>query len=257
MASVHPDARIGNNVTIEAFAFIDAGVEIGDNCHIHPHTCIKSGVKMGNNNIIYPGCVIGADPQNFRWKGEQTFCIIGDNNKIHEQVIINRSVHEGKATQIGNHSHIMAQSHLGHDTKVGNYCVIGNGVKIAGNTEIDNYTILSSGVIIHENCNVGEWVLIKGGCRVNSNVPPFVIMAHNPITYYGVNAFVMRNGDISEQEIDDIAKCYRHVYQCNSSLQNAINRIREDIADCPVRKKLLDFIKKHDMKLAGLPALYD
>ncbi len=253
LAYVHPDAKIGDDVTIDAFAYIDAGAVIGDSCHIHPHTVIKTGVTMGRDNIIYPGCVIGADPQDFRWKGEKTRCVIGDGNKIHEHVIINRSIRADKATRIGSYSHIMAQSHVGHDSVIGDYCVLGNGVKVAGDVTVGNYSILSSGVIVHEGFSIGEWVLVKGGCRVTGNVPPFVIMAHNPITYYGVNAYLMRKGHKTEQDIDDIAKCYRHIYQCNSSLRNAVIRIREDIADTEVRNRVLEFIDAHDMKLAALP----
>ena len=103
----------------------------------------------------------------------------------------------------------MAQSHIGHDSSIGDHCVIGNAVKIAGDCKIDNYSILSSNVLVHEKCEIGQWALIKGGCRVNNNVPPVVIMAHNPISYFGVNAFILRRANKSEELIDEIAKCYR------------------------------------------------
>ncbi len=108
LAHVDPTAKIGENVTIHPFAYIDADVEIGDNCEIMSYTSIIHGTIMGRNNKIYQGSIIGADPQDFRWKGEKTFCIIGDNNVIREHVIINRSIHEGKATRIGDDSFIMA-----------------------------------------------------------------------------------------------------------------------------------------------------
>ena len=70
--------------------------------------------------------------------------------------------------------------------------VIGNNVSIAGDVEIGECSILSSSVVIHENSRVGDWVLIKGGCRITGNVPPFCIMAHNPTSYFGVNATILR-----------------------------------------------------------------
>lgn len=253
LAFVHPEAKLGANVTIDAFAYIDKDVEIGDGCHIMPHASIIGGTKIGKNNKIFHGAIIGADPQDFRWKGEKTFCIIGDNNRIHEQVIINRSIRKEEATRIGNNSFIMAQSHIGHDTVIGDHCVIGNAVKIAGDCKVGNYSILSSMALLHEKCEIGEWVLIKGGCRVNSNVPPFVIMAHNPISYYGVNAFVLRKGNKSEDTIDEIAKCYRHIYQCSTSIFNALKRIEADVEPCPEREMVIDFVRSHDLKIAALP----
>ena len=253
LAFIHPDAKIGENVIIDAFAYIDKNVEIGDGTHIHSHASILSGARIGKNNEIFENAIISASPQDFRWKGEESFVIIGDNNKIREQVIINRSIYKEGKTEIGNNSFIMAQSHIGHDSKIGNYCVIGNAVKIAGNVLIGNYSILSSNALVHEKCHVGEWVLIKGGCRVNGHVPPFVVMAHNPISYFGVNAYILKKARKTDHIIDDIAKCYRHIYQTGTSVFNALNRIKDDVEDSDEKKAIIAFIEDHNLNLAAVP----
>lgn len=253
LAYVSPEAKLGNNVTISAFAYIDRNVEIGDNCVISPHVSILSGARIGKNNRILDGSIISATPQDFRWKGEDSFVEIGENNTIREHVIINRSIHAGKATRIGSNSFIMAQTHVGHDSVIGSYVVLGNAVKIAGSCKIGDFCILSSNALVHENCEVGQWVLVKGGCRVNNNVPPFTVMAHNPIEYYGVNAYVLRKGKKSESVIDDIAKCYRHVYQTATSPFNALLRIESDVEKSDERDMIVDFIRNHDYKIAALP----
>ncbi len=252
LAFVHPQAKIADDVQIDPFVFIDADVEIGSGCIIMSHASVIGGTKIGKNTKLYDGCVVGADPQDFRWRGERGRCEVGDNVHIYQHVIINRSIHTGASTVIGDNSYIMAQSHIGHDSSVGQYCVIGNGAKIAGDCKVDDYSILSSGAIVHERCQIGKWVLVKGGCRVNNNVPPYSIMAHNPISYYGVNAFILRKGKMSEDRIDDIAKCYRHIYQCGTSLFNAMRRIQEDVTPGPEREAILTFIRDHGMKIAAL-----
>lgn len=252
LAFVHPDAKIGENVTIDAFAYVDGGVEIGDGSHIHPYACIREGARIGKNNEIFEYAVIAATPQDFRWKGEESYVEIGDNNKIREQVIINRSIHKGKSTKIGNNTFVMAQSHIGHDSEIGNGCVLGNAVKIAGDVKIGDHAILSSNSLVHEKCHIGEYVLIKGGCRVNGHVPPFTVMAHNPISYFGVNAFIMRYHKKDESIIEDVAKCYRHVYQSGSSVFNALRRIREDVDASDERDAIIFFIEDHDLKLAAV-----
>lgn len=253
LALVHPDAKLADSVVVDAFVYIDRNVEIGENCHIHSHASVLAGARIGKNNEIFESAIIAAKPQDFRWKGEDSYAVIGDNNKIREQVIINRSIHAGGETRIGSNSFIMAQTHIGHDSVIGDYCVLGNSVKIAGDVKIGNYSILSSHALVHERCEIGDWVLIKGGCRVNGNVPPFVVMAHNPIAYFGVNAFILKKGNKSDAVIDDIAKCYRHVYQNSASVFNALRRIHEDIEPSPERKAITDFIEGHGMKLAALP----
>lgn len=252
LAHVDPSAKIADGVTIHAFAYIDKNVEIGPGCEIMPYASIIRGTRMGANNKVYQGAIIGADPQDFRWKGEETYCYIGDNNVIREQVIINRGITGEGGTRIGNDNFIMAESHVGHDTHIKGRCVLGNGVTVAGDDDIDECVILSSNAIVHERCRVGRYALIKGGCRIGSNVPPYVIIAHNPASYYGVNAYIMRRENrFSEELVDDAAKAYRHIYQCGTSVYNALKRIEADIEPSELRDNILSFIRDNNLRIVG------
>lgn len=252
LAYVDSSAKIGADVTIHPFAYVDADTVIGDGCEIMPYASIIHGTTLGKNVKVYQGAIVGADPQDFRWKGQKSYCSVGDNTVIREHVIINRGIESEGGTSIGADSFVFADSHVGHDSHIADKCVIGNSVNVAGNVEIDTGTILSSGVVIHERSRLGKYVLVKGGTRISSNVPPYTIMAHNPVTYYGVNAIVMRrHAGFTEEQIDDIAKAYRHIYQCSTSVFNALRRIETDIADTPVRAEILRFVRENDMKLAG------
>lgn len=250
-AHVDPSAKLGKDVEIYPFAFIDADVEIGDGTVVMPFTSIMKGSRIGRNNKIYQGAIIGADPQDFRWKGEESYCYIGDNNVIREHVIINRGIRTEGGTHIGNDSFIMADSHIGHDSRLQGKCVIGNAVTIAGDTEVGECAILSSAVILHEGSKVGAWAMVKGGCRIASNVPPYSIIAHNPASYYGINAWVMRKHGFTEEQIDEAAKCYRHIYQSGTSVFNALKRIEADVTDSPVRQTIIDFIRANDLKIVA------
>lgn len=245
LAYVDTDAKIGKNVTIHPFAYIDKNVEIGDNCTIMPYASILSGTRMGCDNIIYHGAIIGATPQDFKFKGEDTLLKIGNRNTIREKVIINRGTNTTDCTIVGDGNFLLEGVHLAHDTHLGNNCVFGNGAKTAGNCVIDDCAILGSGVILKHGCHVGSWAFLKDGCRANKDVPPFIVAAHNPIAYYGINAIILaKQGHITDTTIDDIAKAYRQIYQCSTSLENAIRRIKELI---PMGKEityLVDFIEK-------------
>lgn len=252
LAYVDPSARLGKDVEVRPFAYIDRNVEIGDNCVIMPYASIMSGARIGARTKIYQGAVISADPQDFRWKGEDTFCYIGDDTVIREHVIINRGISPEGGTRIDSNCWIMAESHIGHDSHIEHHCVLGNGVKVAGNVHVNTGTILSSNVILHEGVSVGSLTLIKGGCRISSNVPPYVIIAHNPSSYYGVNSHILqRHAGFSSGEIDDITKAYRHIYQTASSLFNALVRIENDIDPSPHRDAIVDFIREHNSAIVG------
>ena len=235
LAYVDPQAKLGDNVTVHPFAYIDKNVEIGDNCEIMPYASILSGARMGKNIKVYQGAIVRAEPQDFRWNGEDTFCYIGDNCKIREAVIINRGITPEGGTRIGEGSFIMAETHIGHDSVIEGSCVLGNGVKIAGDCHVGKYTILSSNAILHNNGCIGEWALIKGGCRISGNVPPFTIMAHNPVVYFAA-----------------IARAYRHIYQCGTSVCNALRRIEADSKPSDARQAILDFIRAHNNDIVAV-----
>ena len=257
LAYVDPSAKLGNNVTVHPFAFIDKDVVIGDNCEIYPYASIMHGARLGNNIKVYNGAIIAAEPQDFRWKGEESYVTIGDQTTIREMAIINRSIHKGMSTEIGKKCFLMAETHVGHDCKIGDRCVLGNSSQLAGDVVIDPCVILSTSVKVYNGSRIGKWAFIKGGCRISGNVPPYVIMAHNPAMYYGVNATVMRTKPelFTEERIDDIAKAYRHIYQCNTSIFNAVKRIEADVDDSAEKTEILNFIKDCDNKLIALPRL--
>lgn len=253
LAYVDENARLGKNVTIHPFAYIDKNVEIGDNCTIMPYASILSGTRMGTDNIVYQGAIIGATPQDFKFKGEDTLLKIGNHNTIREKVIINRGTNTSDCTIVGNCNFLLESVHLAHDTHLGNNCVLGNGAKTMGNCIVDDYAIMGSEVILKHGCHIGSWAFLKDGCRANKDVPPFIVAAHNPITYYGINAVILsKEGHFSDEVIDDIAKAYRQIYQCGTSLANAIRRIREIIPEGKEISYLIGFIENSKKGIIGI-----
>lgn len=252
LAHVDPAAKIGRDVTILPFAYVDADTELGDGCVIYPYASVMNGTRLGTNVKVYQGAIVGADPQDFRWKGKFSQCTVGNNTVIREHVIINRGFSSDSGTCVGPECFIMANSHIGHDSLIVGRCVIGNNVSIAGNVTVEQGSILSSAVVLHEKSHLGQLVLIKGGTRISGNVPPFVIMAHNPAGYYGVNAIVMqKHAGFTDAQIQCISKSYRHIYRTSTSVFNAMRRIEADVEPSVERDQILDFIRSCDMKITG------
>ena len=152
LAYIHPEAKIGENVEIAPFVFIDKNVVIGDNNKIMANANILYGSRIGNGNTIFPGAVIGAIPQDLKFQGEESTAEIGDNNTIRENVTINRGTAAKGRTIIGNNNLLMEGVHVAHDALVGNYCIIGNSTKMAGEIVIDDFSIISANVLMHQFC---------------------------------------------------------------------------------------------------------
>ncbi len=243
LAYVDPEARLGQNVEVKPFAYIEKGVTIGDNCVIMSHASILEGTTMGNGNIVYQNAVIGATPQDFHFvEGTKTHVTIGNNNRIRENVVIAGSIYEERATTIGDGNFLMDQVHICHDVKIHNHCVIGIGVSVAGECEIDDCSIQSSGVIIQQRVHVGRYSLMQSGCRVQKDVPPYIVLGGNPASYHGINSVVLKHEGVSERVLRHIANTYRIIYTSNLSLEDSIIKIPEQVPMSDEIHNILDFI---------------
>ena len=177
LAYIDANAKIGKNVTIHPFAYIDKNVEIGDNCEIMPHVSVMSGTRMGSGNRVFQGSVLGAEPQDFKYKGEETLLVIGNDNVIRENVVINRATNSTGRTVVGNGNFIHEGVHISHDTKIGDHCVLGYGSKLSGNCQLEDCVIFGGNVLMSQGCRVGCWAMIQTGCRFRKDIPPYIVAA--------------------------------------------------------------------------------
>ena len=241
-AEIDPRASIGDNCKIFPFVYIEGDVVIGDNCIIFPFTSILNGSRIGKGNKIHQGSVIAALPQDFEFRGEKSECIIGDNNIIRENVVVNRATHTGGQTVIGHDNFLMEGVHISHDTKIGNNCVFGYGTKIAGDCEIQDGVIFSSSVIENAKTRVGRGAMIQAGTTFSKDVPPFIICTKRS-EYGGVNYTMGRMNGIDEKVLKHIANAYRLVFHGQTSLFDAVKQIEEQVPDSAEIRHIIEFMK--------------
>lgn len=243
LAYIDPEAKIGENCEIGPFCFIDKNVVIGDNNVLMNSVTVLYGARIGSGNVFFPGAVISAVPQDLKFRGEETTAVIGDNNKIRENVTINRGTAAKGTTIVGSGNLLMEGVHVAHDAIVGNNCIIGNSTKLAGETVIDDQAIISAGVLMHQFCRVGSLAMVGGGTRFSQNVPPFTTCAREPAAYCGLNVIGLRRHGFSNEKIDLIHNAYRLIYQSNLQLKDALNRIREELPQTDEIRYIVDFIE--------------
>jgi UDP-N-acetylglucosamine acyltransferase len=242
-ADVSPKAKIGDGCKIYPFAYIEDDVVIGDNCIIYPYVSILNGTRMGNGNKIHQGTVIAALPQDFEFRGEPSECVLGDNNIIHENVVINRATHTGGQTVIGNKNFLMEGVHISHDTKIEDFCVFGYGTKIAGDCEIGRNAIFSTSVIENAGTRVGEAAMLQAGTTFSKDVPPYVIIGGHPLKYGGVNSTLGRIMGADEKILKHIANAYRLVFHGQTLVFDASLQIVQQVPDGPQIRKIVEFLR--------------
>lgn len=244
LAYIHPEAIIGENVEIAPFVYIDKNVIIGNNNRIMANVSILYGSRIGNNNTIFPGAVIGAIPQDLKFRGEESTAEIGDNNTIRENVTVNRGTAAKGKTIVGNNNLLMEGVHVAHDALVGNGCIIGNSTKMAGEIVIDDFSIISASVLMHQFCRVGGYGMVQGGCRFSKDIPPYIIAGREPIAYSGINTVGLRRRGFSNETIENIHSAYRIIYQSGLNNTDALAKVEEEIEMTPEIQYIVSFIKE-------------
>lgn len=242
LAYIHPEAVIGEGCEIGPFCYIDKNVVIGKNNHLMNSVTLLSGARIGDGNRIFPGAVIGAIPQDLKFKGEETTAEVGDNNTIRENVTINRGTAAKGKTAVGSNNLLMEGMHVAHDAVVGNGCIIGNTTKIAGEVVIDDFAIISACVLIHQFCHVGSYVMVGGGTRTSQDIPPYCMAAREPVAYCGLNLVGLRRRGFSRELIENIHNTYRLLYQRGKLREECLQEIRETVPMSPEIEYILDFI---------------
>lgn len=243
LSQIHPEAKIAPNVEIGPFVFIDKNVEIGSGTTITANVTILEGSRIGENSKIFPGAVIGAIPQDLKFKGEDTLAIIGNNTTIRECVTVNRgTVAKGK-TVVGNNCLLMAYSHVAHDCIIGDNVIIANATQLAGEVEIDDFAILGGGTLVHQFCRIGAHVMIQGGSKVSKDIPPYCTAAREPISFVGVNSIGLKRRGYTNEQINLIQDIYRIVFQSKLNTSNAIAKVIKTISESEERDLILKFIQ--------------
>ncbi len=242
LAYVDPEAKIGQNCEIGPFCFIDKNVVIGDNNVLMNNVSVLYGARIGNGNTIFPGAVISAVPQDLKFQGEETTAEIGDNNRIRENVTINRGTKAKGRTRIGNGNLLMETVHVAHDATIGNECVISNGTKLAGETIVDDYAIISANVLLHQFCRIGSYAMVGGGTRSSQSILPYTIAAREPVSYCGLNYVGLRRRNFSNETIEQLHRCFQIILG-GGKLSDNIEKVKTEIGITKEVQYLIQFIE--------------
>lgn len=234
-AIVHSTARLAGTAEVGAYCIIGPEVTIGADTVLHSHVCVQGLTDIGERNVVYPFSVIGADPQDRKWNGEPTTCVIGSGNRIREHVTIHRGTPGGGGvTRIGDNNLLMVACHIAHDCVVGNDIVIANQVMAAGHARIEDGANIGGGAGLHHFVTVGTCAFVGGLARITKDVPPFMIVEGNPAEVRAINTIAMSRRGYAPDEIEAIKEAYRRLFRENgAAMAEKLAILREEFQDRP------------------------
>lgn len=241
-ARIHPDARIGPEVTVGDFCVVEADVEIGANCVLEPYVYVKRWTTLGERNRISAGTVLGTDPLDKAFGGGRSYLRIGDGNQIREHYTISRGTQPESATEIGDENYIMTSGHIAHNCKIGNRTIIASCALIAGYVEVEDEAFISGGVVVHQYSKIGRLAMIGGNTRVNSDVPPFFLYSGFHVAAKGLNLVGLKRAGYKHADLVVLKKAYQLLYRSGLKLDEALQRIEAEIPT-PETGHLVEFIR--------------
>jgi UDP-N-acetylglucosamine acyltransferase len=241
-AIIDASTDLGVDVKVGPYAIIEEGCVVGDYTEVRAHAVICKGSLMGPNNQIGYGAVIGAEPQDFGYKGGPSRVEIGSGNRIREYVTIHRASQEGGATSIGNDNFIMGGVHLGHDVQIGNGVILANNTLLSGYVEVGDRAFLGGATIVHQHTRIGGLAITRGGTRLGKDVPPF-FMAVDTNLVSGVNRIGLRRAGFSHETRRAIQAAYEMIYSSNMNVSQALAELKTKF-HFPEIATLIEFIRE-------------
>ncbi|MFH1847262.1 MAG: acyl-ACP--UDP-N-acetylglucosamine O-acyltransferase [Candidatus Omnitrophota bacterium] len=220
-AEIDPSSDIGPWVIIESGARIQANVKIMANVYI----C--RGTEIGEGTVVHMGAVIGNDPQDYAYKGADTFTRIGKNNIIREYVTIHRGTQKGTATIIGDNNFFMVQAHIGHNCCIADNVIIANSALLAGYVSVEKGAFISGNVVFHQHCRIGQYAMIGGFSGVNKDVPPYVNV-RGASYVRGINLVGLRRAGFDRTTIRRIKEAYMRYYFSAGTKADALSEIKKE-----------------------------
>ncbi len=243
-AIIDSSARLAANVQVGAYSIIGPDVEIGEGTWIGPHVVINGPTKIGKENKIFQFSSLGEEPQDKKFRGEQTFLEIGDRNVIRECCTFNRgTVQDNSITKVGDDNLFMAYVHIAHDCIVGNNAIFANNASLAGHVTVDDYVILSGFSGVFQGCRVGTHSFISMGSHVDKDIPPFVKVAGKDPRPYGLNTVGMKRRGFNADQMLMLRRAYKIIYRKGLTVALALEELRTMLIECPEIQMFIDFIQ--------------
>ena len=222
-AQVDPRADIAENVEIGPYALIGPQVRIGAGTRIGAHVIVEGRTRIGADNRLHPFSVIGGEPQDKKFKGEDTALEIGDRNVIREYCTLHiGTTQDGGVTRVGDDNWIMAYVHIAHDCQVGNHTIFANNAQLAGHVQVGDWAVLGGYTGAHQFVRIGAHVMTGISSVILQDVPPYTLVAGNPAKPHGINTEGLRRRAYSPEQIAALRMAYRVLYRQGLTLEQAL-----------------------------------
>jgi UDP-N-acetylglucosamine acyltransferase len=245
-AIVDPGAELGVDVEVGPFAIVGPQVSVGDRSVLAPRAVLERNVRLGASCRVGSGTILGGDPQDLKFKGEETWVEVGDGTVVREYATVNRGTAESWKTTVGRKCLVMSYVHLAHDCHIGDEVILSNCVQLAGHVKIGDGAIISGLSAVHQFVKIGAYAFIGGMSRVSKDVPPFVKAVGNPMKLFGLNRVGLERRALPRETVHELKKAYALFFRSDLNVSQALERARSELRPLPEIELFVRFVEESE-----------
>jgi len=245
-AIVSHKAEIADTATVGPYAIVGDRCEVGDECVIEARAVLERNVRLAARVRVGVGSVLGGDPQDLKFRGEETWVEVGEGTRIREYSTINRGTSQSFKTTVGKNCFIMSYVHLAHDCHVGDHVIISNGTQLAGHVTVEDRVGISGLCAVHQFAKIGRYAYIGGCSRVAKDVPPYVKAVGNPIRLYGLNTVGLQRNGFAPDVVSELKKAYRLLFRGELNITQALELAHAQLQQYPEVQLFLAFFENSE-----------
>lgn len=249
-ALIHEAAELADDVSVGPWTIIGPGVVLGPGTVVGSNALIERDTVVGRDCRIHHGAVLGTDPQDLKFEGENTQLVVGDRTVIREYATLNRGTQASGRTVIGSDCMLMAYVHVAHDCHIGDHVILSNAVNMGGHVTIGERAIVGGLTPIHQFVRIGTHAFVGGATRVSKDVPPYVRAAGSPMELSGLNSVGLRRRGFSEEVRLELKRAYRLFFASEHNISQAIARARAELAPFPEVETFIAFVEESERGVA-------
>lgn len=251
-AVIHPRAELGVNVEIGPYAVVGEHVKIGDGTKIGAHAILEGWTTIGRNCKIETGAVLGSEPQDLKYRGGESYVLIGDNTTIREYATVNRATFDGEATVVGSSCLIMSYCHIAHNCVLEDRVIMSSFAGLAGHILVEQNAIIGGLVGVHQFVQIGRNAIVGGGSAVRQDILPFTAAGGNPCKCASINAVGLRRHNYSQERITRLKRAFKIVFRSKLSEKDAIDTLRHEYSGEPDIEHIVSFMERSKRGLARM-----
>jgi UDP-N-acetylglucosamine acyltransferase len=250
-AIIHPNAELAEGVSIGPYVVIGEHVQLGTGTVVGAHAVIEGWTSIGRYCDIGIGALLGAPPQDLKYRGQRSFLRVGDHTCIREYATVHRSAEEDGVTSIGAHDFLMAYTHVAHDCHLGDHVIMVNYAGLSGHVQVEDRAFISGHNAVHQFVRIGYLAMISGASRVVKDIPPFMIAEGNPTRIRGLNVVGIRRLGLAPEVREELRRAYRLLYRSGFNTSQALRSMREEGLTSREVQRLITFVEGAKRGICG------